>query len=247
MAFLAPLIPYLGTAAAAYGGHKLARMGEHSSKHSSKHAPEGMSRIDMFDSRQKKLYKDIIKRINPKALDLLNSPIFKQSQKYVSDFLKTSPDEQYKSFEKPIMSQFNQEIAPGIAERFAGMGAMNSSGFQQAMGAAGSNLSERLGMLREGLKSNYRQQQLGAAGMGANMAQMPVNNAMQMTNMALGSSPFGYSNQQQGFGSGMLGGVGSSFGGAAASWGIPKILDWMFNSGGGGGGFTASEGIIGGG
>lgn len=247
MAFLAPLLPYLGTAAAAYGGHKLASRGEHSSKHSSKHAPEGMSRVDMFDSRQKKLYKDMIKRINPKALDLLNSPIFKQSQKYVSDFLKSSPDQQYKNFEKPIMTQFQQEVVPGIAERFAGMGAENSSGFQQSLGAAGANLSERLGMLREGLKSNYQQQQLQAAGMGANMAQMPVNNQMQMTNMALGTSPYGFSGQQPGFMQGMVPGLGSAVG----SWGTSKLLDWIFGSGGGSSaassGFTASEGIIGGG
>lgn len=175
-----------------------------------------LKKYDTLSHGQKKLFKDFMKRINPKALDLMNSPLYKQSQQYVSNFLKTSPEDQYKSFEKPIMSQFQQQIVPELSERFAGMGAMQSSGFNQAMGAAGTNLSERLGMLREGLKSNYTQMQLGAAGMGANMAQMPVSNTMNMLNTAFGTPQFGYQNipGQQGFMSSMAPGMGQAFGSA---------------------------------
>jgi hypothetical protein len=205
---------------------KLFSSGKKAASHATKKAAKALgmgsfsgskSKLKKYETMthgEKKVYKDILSRINPKALDLMKSPLFKQSQKYISNFLKTSPDQQYKSFEKPIMSQFKQQIVPEIAERFAGMGAMDSSGFQQTMGAAGSNLAERLGMLRESLKSNYQQQQLSAAGMGANMAQMPVQNMQNMINTAFATPSFGYQSigGQPGFMQGMSGGLGSALG-----------------------------------
>ena len=55
------------------------------------------------------------------------------------------------TFQNQAMSQFKQQIAPGIAEDYAGLGAgsMSSSGFQQAMGAAGADLAERLALHRQ--------------------------------------------------------------------------------------------------
>lgn len=61
----------------------------------------------------------------------------------------------YDEYEAPLKRQFEQEIIPGIAERFAGLGtggSLSSSGFQQAGVQAGVDLSERLGALRGQLR-----------------------------------------------------------------------------------------------
>lgn len=63
------------------------------------------------------------------------------------------------AFEAPYKRQFEQEIIPGLAERFAGLGAgsQSSSAFQQALGQAGAGLTENLAMLREQQQQNALQ------------------------------------------------------------------------------------------
>lgn len=53
------------------------------------------------------------------------------------------------TFKAPYLREFEEKIIPGLAERFAGMGAgsQSSSAFQQALGSSGADLSERLGVL----------------------------------------------------------------------------------------------------
>lgn len=63
-------------------------------------------------------------------------------------------DEGYDRFTEPYMQQFQQQILPGIAEKYAGMGALGSSGFGQALGAAGSQLQTGLA----GLKAQLQRQ-----------------------------------------------------------------------------------------
>ena len=46
--------------------------------------------------------------------------------------------------EAPAMRQFQQQIAPGIANRYTGAGMKGSSGFENALSSAGSNLAENL-------------------------------------------------------------------------------------------------------
>lgn len=78
-------------------------------------------------------------------------------------------EEAFKDFEAPIKRQFEQEVVPGIAERFAGMGsggAQNSSAMMQTMGRAGSELSQNLAQLRSGLKMGALQQLQGLMGLG---------------------------------------------------------------------------------
>jgi hypothetical protein len=65
--------------------------------------------------------------------------------------------EQYKNFEAPYLQEFNQQTIPGLAERFAGMGGgmgggLSSSGFGQALGAAGSNLQTQLAHMKSQLQ-----------------------------------------------------------------------------------------------
>ena len=94
-------------------------------------------------------------------------------------------------FTQPYMNQFNQQTIPGLAERFAGMGAMggglSSSGFGQSLGAAGGNLQAQLAQLKAGLGQQAAQNLMGQYG--------------NMSGQALGQRPFGYMQQQgtQGF------------------------------------------------
>jgi len=59
----------------------------------------------------------------------------------------------YKDSENAQMRQFNEEVIPGIAERFAGAGAnsgaLSSSGFGQALGGAGAQLQSNQGLMKQ--------------------------------------------------------------------------------------------------
>lgn len=72
------------------------------------------------------------------------------------------------AFEAPLRREFQEDILPGIAEQFAGMGsgALSSSGFQQASTRAGTDLAERLGSLRANLRMQGAQGLSGLAQQG---------------------------------------------------------------------------------
>ena len=80
---------------------------------------------------------------NPQAFD------------YISQILGDSP-EAFSAFEAPIQRQFEQEIVPGLAERFgAGAGShgsLSSSSLNRSLSQAGRDLSTNLAALRAGLK-----------------------------------------------------------------------------------------------
>lgn len=97
----------------------------------------------------------------------------------------------YQSFEEPYLRQFEQQTLPSIAERFAGKGALggglSSSGFAQALGGAAGNLQSDLAALKTGMQ---RQSALDL-----------LSQFNTLSNLGLGSSPFGYLQQpgNQGF------------------------------------------------
>lgn len=93
----------------------------------------------------------------------------------------------YKNFEKPYLEEFEQKTIPMLGEQFAGMGggmggALSSSGFGQALGAAGANLQTDLAQM----KSDKQRQAL----------QDYLNAFMSLTGQTLGAQPFGYQKQQ---------------------------------------------------
>jgi hypothetical protein len=53
----------------------------------------------------------------------------------------------FEKFSDPYRQQFNQKTLPGIAEKFAGGGALSSSGFGQALGGASSDFEAQLAQL----------------------------------------------------------------------------------------------------
>lgn len=81
---------------------------------------------------------------------------------YMQSLFSNDPSA-FRAYEAPMMRQFNEEVVPGLAERFSGsgMGGRQSSAFQNQMGQAGMKLSEALGAqranLRQGAMSNIMQ------------------------------------------------------------------------------------------
>jgi hypothetical protein len=137
-----------------------------------------------------------------------------QAQNYFGDILGgTSQD--YDRFAAPYLNRFNEQILPGIAERFAGLGgglggAMNSSGFAQALGGAGAGLQADLA----NLYANIRQ----------NAAQAATGQYNTLTGTALNTPEFLYSHRPgtPGFGtqalSGVAQGYGQGLGQASGNW-----------------------------
>lgn len=74
--------------------------------------------------------------------------------------------EAFQAFERPALRQFEEDIIPRISERFAGLGAGSSGGFQQTLARAGERLSENLAAQRSGLQSQALSQLMSLLGVG---------------------------------------------------------------------------------
>ncbi len=70
---------------------------------------------------------------------------------YLMQFMDPNSDV-FKNFEAPYRTEFEQQTVPGLAEQFAGKGALSSSGFGQALSSAGSGLQEKLAYLKSQLQ-----------------------------------------------------------------------------------------------
>lgn len=124
-------------------------------------------------------------------------------------------------YEKPMMRQFNEQVVPGMAERFSGsgMGSRNSSAFQNQMGQAGQRLSEGLGAQRAQLKQGAMNQILQMLGISQDPSQ---ENMFVAGQEGMGSSLFQGLGQglAQAGGASMFGGMpGLNFGGGSGSGG----------------------------
>lgn len=113
---------------------------------------------------------------------LQETPLYQAGQRELLDMLSQSP-EAYERFKAPVMREFREEITPEIANRFAGAGALRSSGFQNALGHAGASLGEKLGALRAGLRET-------ALGQALQYAQAPIQNQLSAAQLGLGTDPF---------------------------------------------------------
>lgn len=113
--------------------------------------PSGYNTVSTFNPQQQQLFGQ-----HAQGLSSLQPQIMKYLQGLFSD-----DSESAAAFEAPYMRQFNEQTIPALAERFAGLGATSSSGFQQALGQAGAGLSENLASLREQLKYGAAQQGMG--------------------------------------------------------------------------------------
>jgi hypothetical protein len=139
------------------------------------------------------------------------SPLYGSGSSYIQNLLSGSP-EAFSAFEAPLMQQFNQQIVPGIAERFAGMGtgagAGSSSALYNSLAQAGRNLSTDIGGLRAGLQMQALPQALGYSQQPFNNLLSGLNVRAQQTNVSPG---------RQGFFPSLFGGIGAGFAGPFGS------------------------------
>ncbi len=153
--------------------------------------------------------------LNPEQLQglskLINgleqNPLYQSGQNYLQGLLGNEPGA-FSQFTAPYIQQFNQQTAPGIAERFAGMGtgagAGSSSGLNNALAQAASTLQTNLASQREGLRMQALPQALG-------YSQQPFSNI----SSALNVSPFAYTQGGGGALEGLLKALGSFTSGPA--------------------------------
>lgn len=123
------------------------------------------------------------------------------ANQYYNNFLGENQQQAYDQFSQPYMQQFQEQVLPQIAERFAGMGALSSSGFGQALGGAASGLQGQLAQLFSQLQGQAAGQQYGQYN--------------QLAQTGLNHQQFGYNKQQgsAGFLGPLLGAAGTALGG----------------------------------
>jgi hypothetical protein len=172
-------------------------------------SPDKLKKIDTGTPEMKELHGNVINQANQ-----LGQGGYQQAQNYYNNLLQPG-SEAFQNFSSPYMQQFMEQILPMIGERFAGMGALSSSGFGQALGGAGAGLQAQLAQLFASLQNQ-------AAG-----AQTGQYN--QLTQQGLGYQPFAYNKQKgsEGFLSPFISSLASSAG---------ESLGGMFGGGSGGGG-----------
>jgi hypothetical protein len=134
----------------------------------------GYDTVSTLNPAQQKLFDKYSKGLQQGPGSYYQSPLYQQGSQYLQNLLSQDP-EAFKAFEAPAQRQFQQQIG-GIAERFGGLGATSSSGFQQALGSATTDLSERLAALRAGIQMQALPQALQYAG-------APLEHGMNLLNM----------------------------------------------------------------
>jgi len=132
-------------------------------------SPEQHERVSTLDSGQRKILKNLKKSVMGQGA----GGAFGDAADYYRDLLDDNGQTAQSMF-APEMRNYNEQIIPDLAEQFAGMGSggLSSSGFRNAAVNAGTDLSERLGAIRAGLR------QQGAAGL-SGLGQQSLGNYTQ--------------------------------------------------------------------
>lgn len=131
-----------------------------------------------YNPGQLQTLEDIMKTVRGGAgganQDITQNPMYQQGQEYLQGLMGNSP-EFWNKFEQPMMRQYEEEIVPGLANRFASQGSggsLGSTGFRNQALREGSNLQTNLAAQR----GQMQQQGLGQS---LQYAQQPVSNWMQ--------------------------------------------------------------------
>ena len=142
--------------------------------------------------------------------DITQSQPYQQGNDFFSSLF--NDPEFFNKFEAPAFRQFNEDIAPGLANRYASMGSggsTGSTGFRNQLAREGGNLATNLSAQRGQMQQNAVPQMLG-------YAQQPVSNWMTMLQNALTPTQ----NTYQGPSAGGFGSLAAPFAqGAASIWG----------------------------
>jgi len=175
--------------------------------------PAGYSSFSTGTKGQSNFLQQLLSSLQGQSTNIGQNPLFQQGSNYLQQLLSGSP-ESSAAFEAPAMRQFNEQIIPGLAERFSGLGAgaQSSSAFQQALGQAGAGLSENLQALRSGL-------QFGGLGHALGYSQQPISNLLGFGQLGLGTQMKGYAPKQPGFLQQLLSALAGGAGQAAGRFG----------------------------
>lgn len=172
---------------------------------------------------------DIFKQLG--EFDIGDQSAYQQGSAALEDLLKGFDTEQatqqyQEAIARPAIQQFNEQVLPGIQERFTGSGSGRGSAAQRQLAQAGTQLQSNLASgqasyLQQGEAQN-RQAQLGALSQALGFAQAPQQSLLenlapllQLQQLGLGTQAF-QNVQRQGTG-GLFGGILGGLGGAAGS------------------------------
>lgn len=154
--------------------------------------------------------KDDLRSMKGGAQDITQNQNYQSGQNWLQS-LFSDPDF-FKSFEAPLMRQFEENTIPDLANRFAGMGSggsMGSTAFRNQANREAGNLHTNIAALRGGLQQQGVNQSL-------NYAQQPFQNYLQLMNQALTPTQNTYSQPTGGLlgpaVSSFIGGLGSGYG-----------------------------------
>ncbi len=144
------------------------------------------------------------------------------ANQYYNNLLGGGQGDAFQQFSDPYMQQFQEQVLPQIAERFAGMGALSSSGFGQSLGGAASGLQSQLAQL-------FSQLQSQAAGRQYDQYNQFGQQQNQQAQIGLNYQPFRYTQKEgsQGFLGPLLGGIGGHLAGPLAG-GIAGGISSLF-------------------
>jgi hypothetical protein len=99
------------------------------------------------------------KKFNNQLMDYLGqnmkSGSFGKSEDYLSGLFGKGA---YDKFADPYLQQFKSKVLPSIEERYAGQGALSSSGFGQAVGGASADLQSQLAQMFSDLQMKGAEQ-----------------------------------------------------------------------------------------
>jgi hypothetical protein len=165
-----------------------------------------MKKLDTGTKNQQRYGESLIDQL----MQQMQGGGYGQSQDWMQSLY--GPDA-FNQFAQPHMQQFEQQfeqnIMPMIAEKFAGFGnsggALSSSGFGQSLSGAG---AQGASDLQSKLAQMFAQLQMSASG-------QLSNNFNQQSQQALNYQPFQYMQQpgKSGIAAPMLGAIGGAFGG----------------------------------
>lgn len=136
---------------------------------------EELQKVPTGTPEQQKFGQDLISLLNQSQGQ---GGGYSNANNYYNQLLGPNQQEAFNQFASPYLQQFQEQVLPNIAERFAGGGALSSSGFGQALGGAGAGLQAQLAQLFSGLQQQAAQQQYGQFN--------------QMANTGLNYQPFAY-------------------------------------------------------
>lgn len=140
---------------------------------------KGYNTVSTLDPRQKQIYKGQTRAAMQGPQGYYQSPLYQAGSDYLQNALSNDP-QAYAAYEAPHLRQFQQQVG-GIAERFGGLGATSSSGFQQALAGATTDLQERLAALRAGIQERALPQALQYAGAPLEHGMSLINTQTQAT------------------------------------------------------------------